>query len=227
MSEHLVTRVKRLVSGGVNNLVDAVENASPETVMKEAIREVESAIDQVRDELGKTVANKHLANTRLMDTNTKHEELNEKIQLAVKEARDDLAEAAIARQLDLEAQIPVLESAIKDASAEEAELEGYIAALQARKREMEEELVAFRASRTSTQGEAAAPGRSSADDAERKTSSAENAFNRVMRSTTGLPGMASTDRKDAAKIAELEKLSRDNRVRERLAAVKATRDDNV
>lgn len=222
MRDGLVSRVTRLVSGGVNSIVDAVENATPETVMSEAIREVESAIDQVRDELGKVVANKHLANSRLMSANARHEELIEKIQLAVDEGRDDLAEAAIARQMDLEAQIPVLESAIKDASAEEMELESYIAALQGRKREMEEELLAFRASReTSDNGPTA--GLTPTDAAERTTSKAESAFNRVIQSTTGLPGMAPGDREATAKLAELEQLSRDNRIRERLAALKVAR----
>ena len=68
MAEGLVARVTRLVSGGVNQLVDTIENASPETVMAEAIREVDRAIDQVRDELASVLANKHLANTRLGDT---------------------------------------------------------------------------------------------------------------------------------------------------------------
>ncbi|WP_421723992.1 PspA/IM30 family protein [Bauldia sp.] len=225
MSEALVSRVKRLVSGGVNSLVDAVENASPETVMKEAVREIDAATDQVRDELGIIVANKHLANKRLMDASVRHEELGAKIQVAMTEGRDDLAEAAIARQLDLEAQIPVLESAIKDASVEEAELEGYISALQARKREMEEELQSFRASRNTGGGDSGvAPGAQAS--AERKASKAEDAFNRVMSSSSGLPGMAASDRRDDAKIAELETLARKNRIRERLAALKAgdTRD---
>ena len=75
MAEGLVARVKRLVSGGVNQLVDSIENASPETVMAEAIREVDRATDQVRDELAGVLANKHLANTRLGETATRHEEL--------------------------------------------------------------------------------------------------------------------------------------------------------
>ena len=57
MAEGLVSRVKRLVSGSVNSLVDVVENASPEMVMKEAIREVDRAIDEVRDQLGLAIAN--------------------------------------------------------------------------------------------------------------------------------------------------------------------------
>lgn len=223
MSEFLVSRVKRLVSGGFNSIIDAVESASPETVMKEAIREVDDALDQVRDALGKAVANKHLANTRLMDANRRHEDLVAKIQLAVDQNRDDLAEAAIARQLDLEAQIPILESAIKDASGEELELEQYIAALGARKREMEEELASFRASRETIAETGSSTPQSARDVAERKTSNAEKAFNRVMQSSTGLPGMVGDDRRTAAQLAELENLARANRVSERLAAFKSAR----
>lgn len=220
MADNLVSRVKRLVSGGVNSLVDAVENATPDIVMKEAIREVESATDQVRDELGRVVASKHLANTRLMDANAKHEALSEQIQIALNEGREDLAEAAVSRQLDIEAQIPILESTIQDYSQEEAELEGYIHGLQARRREMEDELSHYMASQRSA-GTGEGNGTATAHQAENTASKAENAFNRVMRSTTGLPGMNPQDHQNAAKIAELEKLSRDNRIRERLAALKA------
>ena len=223
MSENLVSRVKRLVSGGVNSIVDAVENASPETVMAEAIRDVDGAIDQVRDQLGKVVANKHLANSRLMAANEKHENLNERIELAIHEGRDDLAEAAIARQLDLEAQIPVLESAIKDASAEEADLEGYVAALRARKREMEDDLQAFQTNLADeTRGGTTAVDPAS-NKTERKIENAEAAFNRAMRATAGLPGLMPADHHNSAKLSELENLARDNRIRERLATLKASR----
>ena len=43
--ESIAQRVGRLVSGGFNALVDAVENTAPETVMEQAIREIDSAIE--------------------------------------------------------------------------------------------------------------------------------------------------------------------------------------
>ena len=155
MSESISARVGRLVSGSINALVDAVENAAPEVVMEQAIREIDEAIDEVRAELGRVIASKHLANTRLMQENNKHDDLAEKIQLAVKQGRDDLAEAAIAQQLDIEAQIPVLENTIGEASAQEKELEGYINALQAKKREMRKELQEFSEARRSIPATAA------------------------------------------------------------------------
>ncbi|MEL6365246.1 MAG: PspA/IM30 family protein [Pseudomonadota bacterium] len=226
MAEGLVSRVKRLVSGSVNSMVDAVENAAPETVMKEAIREVDRALDEVRDQLGLALANKHHANKRLAETNAKHEQLAEKIDFAVSQGRDDLAEAAIARQLDLEAQIPVLESALKDAAEQETELEGYVSALLGRRHEMEEDLQAFLDSRSQTPetgGTPGAPGGGATP--ERRADKAETAFNRVLRGATGLSGTVKADRETAAKLAELEKAARLNRVKERLAAVKAMKSD--
>lgn len=226
MSEGLVARVTRLVSGGVNQLVDSIENASPETVMAEAIREVDRAVDQVREELAGVLANKHLANTRLGDTTTRHEELQGQIALAVKEGRDDLAEAAIARQLDLESQIPVLETAVSEASREERELEGYIEALRARKREMETELDNYRRSQQQTSADAAGSGQAApGNSVESKTRKAEETFERVMKNATGLPGGTPADMASAGKLAELDELARQNRVSERLAALKASMRD--
>jgi phage shock protein A len=223
MAEGLMSRVKRLVSGSINSVVDAVENATPETVMKEAIREVDRAVDDVREHLGLALANKHHASKRLMEANAKHDDLGEKLRLAVDQGRDDLAEAAIARQLDLEAQIPVLEAALKEAGEQEAELEGYIAALQGRRREMEEDLRTYVASRPSEPG--SAPGAfgpiTAGPNATRRAEKAESAFNRVLVSATGIAGTVKADSQTASKLAELEKIARDNRIRERLAAVKA------
>jgi len=220
MSESITSRVGRIISGSLNALIDAVENAVPETVMEEAIREIDSVIDDVRAELGRVVANKHLANTRLMEENKKHEALTEKIELAVAESREDLAEAAISQQLDIEAQIPVLETTIGDCVAQEKELEGYINALQAKKREMKEELQQFRDSRTAT-GVSGTAAKSKSSSVETRVDKASSAFDRVVEKATGVIGSTSpSDRDTAIKLAELDDLARKNRIQERLAAVK-------
>lgn len=222
MKESLTGRVGRIISGSMNAIITAVENAAPEVVMEETIREVDSAIEEVRTELGRQVAAKHLANTRLMEENRLHDELTEQIATAVKEGRDDLAEAGIARQLDIEAQIPVLERAIAEAGERERELEGYVQALLAKKREMREELKRLASTReesaTAAAGEStAAPGNTVAS----RVAKAEEAFNRIMEQQTGLAGgMATPDARSAANLAELETLSRNNRIKERLAAFK-------
>ncbi|HEU0153936.1 MAG TPA: PspA/IM30 family protein [Arenimonas sp.] len=222
MKEAIGTRVGRLIAGSVNALIDAVENAAPEVVMEQALREIDGATDDVRVELGKVLATKHLANKRLLEENRKHEELGDQIELAVTQGREDLAEAAIARQFDIEAQLPVLEASITDAANQQKELEGYVAALAARRREMETELNQFRAAQKAAAAAGAAAGASGpgGKSPSRKVGEAENAFNRVMSRAGGVPGSAAMGA-DAAKLAELEDLSRKNRIQERLAEVKA------
>ncbi len=223
MTESITSRVARLISGSVNNLIDAVENAAPETVMEAAIREIDGATDDVRRELGRVAAGKHLASGRLMDANRKHEDLAEKIALAVEEGRDDLAEVAIAQQMDIEVQIPVLEHAIGEASDQERELEGHVQALQARKREMQEELRRYRQSHESAAADdGAAPAKAPSRAIDEAVRRADSAFDRVLEKATGMPSRpGAPDRHTAAQVAELEALQRANRIKERLAAVKA------
>ncbi len=223
MKEIITARVARIISGGANALIDAVEGTAPTVVLEEAIREVDGAIDEVQSEITRSIARRHIANTRLMEANDLHTELGKRITVAITEDRDDLAEAALGRQMDIEAQVPVLERNITDAGGEQKELEGYSAALHAKKREMREELKNFVGSREQAKGAlagTAAPGKSG--KVERKVAKAVSAFDRLLEKQTGLPGMpTSGDRRTVAELAELEDLARQNRVRERLAEVKA------
>ena len=224
MKDKLTGRVARIISGGFNALLDAVENAAPEATMEQALREVDEAINEVRAELGKVMANKHLANSRLMQVNAKCEDLTEKIELAVGENRDDLAEVAIAQQLDIEAQIPILETQIADLSNSEKELEGYIAALKGKKGEMKEDLRLFKASRKPQDSLQANQDAGDNDRVSQKVDQAESAFNRILEKSTGYaPGTGSSNRKTAAAMNELEDLARNNRIQERLAAIKGKR----
>ena len=211
MKESVGTRVSRLIAGSVNKVIDAVENSAPEMVMEQGLREVDAAAHDVRAELGKVLAAKHLASKRLMEENHKHDTLGEQIELAMQESREDLAEAAIARQFDIEAQLPILEAAISDAAARQKELESYIAALTARRREMEEELaqcLAAKAAGLPRKADAARPGK--AKDAKHAEATATDDYD-PSKSTPLF----------AARLAELDALARRNRIRERLEQLKA------
>ncbi len=217
MSETLSRRVGRLVSGGFHALIDAAENLAPEAVMNESIREIERAVDEVRAELGKVLAQKHLASKKMADESNRHEAIDANLQAAVSAGRDDLAEAGIAEQMDIEARLPILENTIADCAQQEKELEGFIAALQAKKREMQQQLQDWRAAQQNAGATATAGG-----DMNRIARNAEksgNAFDRVMGRQNAVH--SSTDAAQLAKLKELEDLSRSNRIAERLAALKA------
>ena len=127
MSESLARRVARLVSGGFHAMLDKAEDCMPEAVMQENIRELERTIDEVRTELGKVLAQKHLATKKLADENNRHEQLAGQIATALDAGREDLAKAGIAEQLDIEARLPVLEQSLADCSSQERELDAFVA----------------------------------------------------------------------------------------------------
>lgn len=220
MSETLSRRVGRLVSGGFHALIDAAENLAPEAVMNESIREIERAVDEVRAELGKVLAQKHLAAKKMADESNRHEAIDANLQAAVDAGRDDLAEAGIAEQMDIEARLPILENTIADCAAQEKELEGFIAALQAKKREMQQQLQDWHAAQQSMgTGKTAGGNGSDLNRIARDAEKSGNAFDRVMGRQNSVHN--STDAAQLAKLKELEDLSRNNRIAERLAALKA------
>ena len=220
MSETLSRRVGRLVSGGFHALIDAAENLAPEAVMNESIREIERAVDEVRAELGKVLAQKHLAAKKMADESNRHEAIDANLQAAVDAGRDDLAEAGIAEQMDIEARLPILENTIADCAAQEKELEGFIAALQAKKREMQQQLQDWRAAQQSMgTGKTVGSNGSDLNRIARDAEKSGNAFDRVMGRQNSIH--SSTDAAQLAKLKELEDLSRNNRIAERLAALKA------
>jgi phage shock protein A len=226
MSDTIASRVTRVIGGSVHALLDAVENVAPEATMAQAIREVDQAIDEVRAELGRVEAVKHLATSSLNKLNSQKETLGEQIDIAVNKGDETLARAGIAKQIDIDDQIPVLQRSLQDAVGRGNELEGYIAALLAKKREMESALQDFIAARAS----ASAPGPSGANAAgsttQGKVDRAGSAFDRVMARETGLAGTTSAINADAAKLRELQEMARTHRIDERLAALKAAQTTN-
>src|SRR5262245_35654484 len=221
MSDTIASRVTRVIGGSVHALLDAVENAAPEATMAQAIREVDQAIDEVRSELGRVEAVKHLATSSLNKLNTQKETLGEQIEIAMGKGDENLARAGIAKQIDIDDQIPVLQRSLQDAVGRGNELEGYIAALLAKKREMESALQDFIAARATAAAPGPAGGKAASNATQGKVDRAGSAFDRVMARETGLAGTTSAVNADAAKLRELQEMARTHRIDERLAALKA------
>lgn len=220
MADSLRARVGRVIAGGVHALLDKLEDRAPEAMMEQSLREADAVIDEVRHELGRVSANRHLAQQQHGSLNGQHATLAAQVEQALAQSppRDDLARTAVARQLDIEAQIPVLEATLADQARQEAELQGFVAALLAKKREMDDALSALRRSRATTTTRAAA-GESAA---EQRMGAVSGAFDRVYERQTGLsPAARGATLDQAAKLKELDDLVRDNKITERLAQIKA------
>lgn len=218
MAESIFTRVGRLLSARIEDNVDAMERANSDGVMRESIREVDRTIDAVRADRERAMTRRLQAARQQEMIARKVEELTGKARFAVENGRDDLAEGALARQIDLEGQNSRLDDVQLLAREEEAKLEESLAALRARKTQMQEALAAFDIARSdaSMGGDG---GFAQSCKIERKVERAEAAFDRAM---TGAGGVGFT-RGDAAalnSVAELDTLQKGSTVAARLAALK-------
>jgi len=219
MTDSLSTRVGRVIAASASALVSRLENQAPAALMEQAIREVEGIIGEVRRELGQISANRHLAQQQHAHLSTQHSALTEQARQALAENREDLASAAVARQLDIEAQLPVLETSLADLTRKEEELSGYVAALLSKKREMEQALHEFQRSRESTGSHSAQP---AAGGQQQRLDSATGAFDRLYQRHAGLsPASAGASLEQAAKLKELDDLVRNNKISERLAKLRS------
>jgi len=219
MAESIFARVSRIVSAHVEDGVDRMEEAGGEVVMREAVREADRAIDQVKAQREAVMARRLQAARQKQMLAQRLEELTEKAKFALKEGREDLAEAALSRQIDMEAQAGKLDGIQAQAREEEARLDDGLASLTARKAQMEDALSAY----AIAQREAALggdgpsrPGRS----AEKKVDAAEQAFDRAMSGAGGV-GFTRADADTINRVAEIDGLQKSAAVAERLAALKA------
>ena len=222
MTDSLKTRVGRVIAGSVHALLDRIEDQAPEATMEQSLREADAVIDEVRHELGTVSANRHLSQRQHANLNQLHATLSSQIDEAMSAGREDLARAAVARQLDIEAQLPVLETTLAEHARQENELTGFVAALLAKKREMQDALAEFRKSRAAAAATATAP--AGAGSAAHRIGKVTDAFDRVYERQTGLSGTARQNSlQQAAQLKELDDLVRDNKIAERMAQLKAAK----
>ena len=228
MKESIAKRVRRIIAGGLNSLVTSVESAAPGALMQQAIAEIDEAIEEVRAELGKELAAKHLITRRIAEENRKHEELSFQIELAISKSEEGLAEAGVAKQIDIEAQIPILEASLVECSAREAELESFMHALGGKRRELADELRAFFAAerdRAAASDNLNVPTHSlrpTNGASAQKARGAISLFERVYESATGVAASRNqSEFKDVEKLLSLEVIARKERVQNRLDEIKA------
>src|SRR5262249_11044840 len=135
MAETLAVRVTRILAGSAHALLDKIEDVAPEAIMKQAIREIDQVLGDVRADLRKVEAAKHLITTHIGKLNNENEQLASNVELALERGEEELARAGVERQILIDDQTPVLQRSLADQQDKSRELEGYITALLAKRRE--------------------------------------------------------------------------------------------
>lgn len=210
--EGVLARMGRLIAGVANAAIDRVEDANKVAVVEQAIREIDQAAEQARADLGKAKAEEFRISSRRSEIGRELAGLEEKIRLALGENREDLAKAAIARQIDLEAQVTALDKALADVRDQIAEGQQAMQAVLATRREAEARLADLKKSLARLESE-------QASGAARKPASdgAARAASTISR-VTGVPGGAAGS---SPALDELDRLHRERAIEERLARFKS------
>ena len=217
MAESIIIRIKRIVSGSVQDLVDAMEKAGADTVMREAVRELDRIVDEVKTERDEATARRLQAVRQQRMYKERLEGIQEKAQFAMNEGREDLAEAALHRQIDFEAQVKKLAEIEVTAGEQERELEESLAALEMRKAQMEEELEHFEAARAQVGIDSDDPV-SKGNRTARKVERIEAAYKRAMESTGGATLKA--DAANTSKVAEIDVMIKKSEIEARMEAMR-------
>jgi phage shock protein A len=216
MAETLAMRVTRILAGSAHAFLDAVEHLAPEAMLRQAVREIDQVMSEVRFDLGKVEAAKHLVTSQINKLNNENEQIATQIEAALETGKEDLARAGIERQTIIDDQTPVLQRSLAEQQERAGELERYITALAAKRREMEEALQQYLASLAHA-GSAGAASKATHDS---RVEDARSAFDRVLARQIGVTALTSGAQGDAQKLKELQDLARQNRIEERLAQLK-------
>lgn len=209
--EGILSRMGRLIAGVAYATVDKAEGANRVAVVEQAIREIDAAAEDARAALGKARAEEHRIASRRGEICDDIAALDAKIRTAVRENREDLAKAGVARQIDLEAQIAALDKALADVAERIDEGQKAMQAVLAARRDAAARLADLKRSEQVHDADGTATGRRAAPDLAAARASA--AVTRV----TGVPGGAPAA---AAELEELDRLHREQAINERLARFK-------
>jgi len=210
--EGILSRMGRLIAGAAYATLEKAEGANRVAVVEQAIREIDAAAEEARAELGKARAENHRIQSRRKEISGDVESLEQKIRLAFAEGREDLAKAGVARQIDLESQIAALDKALADVAERIDEGQKAVQAVIAARHDADARLAELKRSEARHRSEEDRPGAARAKPA-RKVDRASAAVARA----TGVPGGAPPR---APELDELEKLSRERAIEERLARLK-------
>ncbi|MBB3451960.1 phage shock protein A [Rhizobium sp. BK313] len=213
MNESILSRMGRLIAGLANAAVDKAEGTNKIAVVEQALREIDTAADEARTDLGKSRAEEYRIQSRRTEITDDLASLDEKIRLAVSAGRNDLAKAGVARQIDLEAQIAAIDKALADAHQQIDEGQKALQAILATRREAEARLVDFKRSAARHSPEEATGGKP------RNTATVDAA--RAAAAVSRMTGVPAGEPATSAELDELDRLHREQAIEARLARFKA------
>lgn len=217
MGQTVFIRLRQVLQTNVETALDLAERASGPVLLKEAARELERVEDQLRRERESAQRRLDQAAADQEQCRARATEMAENARYALTKNREDLAKAALARQIDLEKEIEQLATVQAEARVEMAQLAEAMTELAARAKTMKAEM--DRAGRTSTNAAPRGP-----EPVKSRVARAMDRADRLFDKALAEKGPAGDPLEVALKMADIEAMKRDDAIEERLAAMRARAD---
>jgi len=209
----IFSRTRDIIAANFNDMLDKADD--PTKMIRMIILEMEETLVEVRASAARTIADQKEMHRKTVQLDRLQADWSEKAQLALSKDREDLARAALARQVDLEREQARQGETKAQAKREMKRLQALGEALSQRREEMAEQLRAAKIDRGSAFASDDGAGR---DTIEQAVAKAEQRFARIMDDLTRDPPASSDDK---AAFAEIDAIRREDAVAQRLAAIKS------
>jgi phage shock protein A len=139
----IFSRISDIISANLNDMVEGFEN--PEKMLKQAVREMQTTIDQAMQSTAKTMAGETMVKRELDKNRQEATVWASRAQAAVADGNDDLARKAIARRQEHEKLVAALEDQLAASQQTTQKLRRQLEAMRAKLAEAKRRLATLTA----------------------------------------------------------------------------------
>ncbi len=217
-TDPLLLRVGRLIAGLAHKAIEDAEQGNSGVTISMSIRQIETAMDEVRGQLAREIAELTNVKHRDKELEVEHQTRERQIMTALSRGEDAPAKAGAARMIDIEQQRETLRTLTGQVEGRVDALRQMMATIEATLREAQERQVRHQqrqraaADVTSAAAQTARPGPDPVTTAQR----AADTIARV----DGVGGEVRSPEANPVDLRALEDLHRQSKIDERLAALK-------
>ena len=126
----IFSRISDIISANLNDMVEGMEN--PEKMLRQAVREMESTIDQARQSTARTISNQTLIKNELKKNQQQIKVWSGRAETAIDDNNDELARKCLARKQEHEKLVVALEDELKESELSVQKMRNQLQAMEAK-----------------------------------------------------------------------------------------------
>jgi phage shock protein A len=217
MPDSVFVRVERIVRTSADRALELAERASGIVLVREAARELEQAEERLRADRQTADRKARRAAEAQKEIRAKLIELTDHARYALGKGREDLARAAVARQVELEKETGDWETIAAEAKIEAKCIDEALAQVATRRKQIQAELAALEREQS-----ASAPARGGKDGVQDRVAKAIDKADRMFERAMSERSPIAEPAESARAMADIAAMRKDDAIEERLAALKAS-----